>query len=149
MLNIVAQTAATALTPEDSGTTVVLGGGVGTHAAQIQVINLPTILAAEVGTYYDFIVGLSANSGAAGSYTINAGGHASDLTGAATLDAASLALTGAVTVATGIQSTTVARTATDDGTGNGTIAAGTSTVLVDADSDANHIIILPPPVRGS
>ena len=85
MLNIVAQTAATQLTPEDSGTTILLGGGVGTQAGQIQVINLPTILAAEVGTYYDFIVGVSGNSAAAGSYTINAGGHASDLTGAATL----------------------------------------------------------------
>lgn len=84
MLNIVAQTAVTALTPEDSGTTVVLGGGAGTQAGQIQVINLPTILAAEVGTYYDFIVGTIGNSGAAGSYTINTGGHASDLTGAAT-----------------------------------------------------------------
>ena len=64
MLNIVAQTAVTALTPEDSGTTVVLGGGAGTQAGQIQVINLPTILAAEVGTYYDFIIGAIGNSGA-------------------------------------------------------------------------------------
>ena len=70
-------------------------------------------------------------------------------TGAATLDAASLALTGAVTVATGIQSTAIARTGTDDGTSAGTIAAGTSMVLVDADSDANHIIILPAPVVGN
>ena len=31
----------------------------------------------------------------------------------------------------------------------GTIAAGTSVVLVDADSDANHIIILPAPVVGN
>ena len=72
-----------------------------------------------------------------------------DVTGAATLDAASLALTGAVTVATGIQSAAVERTATDDGSGDGTIAAGTSMVLVDADSDANHIIILPAPVVGN
>ena len=49
----------------------------------------------------------------------------------------------------GVQSAAVARTATDDGTGTGTIAAGTSVVLVDADSDANHIIILPAPVVGN
>ena len=49
----------------------------------------------------------------------------------------------------GVQSAAVARTATDDGSGNGTIAAGTSVVLVNADSDANHIIILPAPVVGN
>jgi len=56
---------------------------------------------------------------------------------------------GTVTASTGVQSTAVARTATDDGTGNGTIAAGTSVVLVNADSDADHIIILPAPVVGN
>ena len=92
---------------------------------------------------------IDANADAASEVQIDAGVLDIDVTGAATLDAASLALTGAVTVATGIQSTAIARTATDDGTGNGTIAAGTSMVLVDADSDANHIIILPAPVVGN
>tara|TARA_R110001606_G_C15172404_1_gene628346 strand:+ start:118 stop:786 length:669 start_codon:yes stop_codon:yes gene_type:complete len=84
MLNIVAQTDATTLTVEDSGTTILLGGGVGTQAGQIQVVNLPTIAAAEVGTYFDFVVGAIGNSGAAGSYTINTGGHATDLDAAPT-----------------------------------------------------------------
>ena len=92
---------------------------------------------------------IDANANASSEVQIDAGVLDIDVTGAATLDAASLALTGAVTVATGIQSTAVARTATDDGTGDGTIAAGTSMVLIDADSDANHIIILPAPVVGN
>ena len=80
MLNIVAQTSATQLTVGDSGTTIMLGGGAGTQAGQIQVINLPTVQAADVGTYFDFRVGVSGNSGAEGSFTINTGGHASNLT---------------------------------------------------------------------
>ena len=54
-----------------------------------------------------------------------------------------------VNATTGIQSAAVARTATDDGTGDGTIADGTTFVTVDADSDANHIIILPTPTPGN
>ena len=92
---------------------------------------------------------IDADANAGSIVDIDAGILDIDVTGAATLDAASLALTGAVTVATGIQSTAIARTATDDGTGDGTIAAGTSVVLVDADSDADHIIILPAPVVGN
>ena len=49
----------------------------------------------------------------------------------------------------GIQATIFARVATDDGTGIGTIPAGISSVIVNADSDANHIIILPAPVLGN
>ena len=56
---------------------------------------------------------------------------------------------GQCTVALGVQCTAVAHTATDDGTGTGTIAAGTSVVSVNANSDANHIIILPAPVVGN
>jgi hypothetical protein len=56
---------------------------------------------------------------------------------------------GGCTVALGVQCTAVAHTATDDGTGTGTIAAGTSVVSVNANSDANHIIILPAPVVGN
>jgi len=58
-------------------------------------------------------------------------------------------LTGAVTATAGVQCSTVARTATDDGTGDGTIADGTSTVLLDADGDANHICVLPTPTPGN
>ena len=40
-------------------------------------------------------------------------------------------------------------TATDDGTGTGTIPEGATFVAVNADSDANHIVILPSPVVGT
>ena len=88
-------------------------------------------------------------SGSAVNISGSTGIHISSTSGGLDIDAASTSITGAVTIATGIQSTAVARTATDDGSGNGTIAAGTSVVLVDADSDANHIIILPAPVVGN
>ena len=39
-------------------------------------------------------------------------------------------------------------TATDTGATTGTIPAGTKAVDIDADSDANHIVILPAPVVG-
>ena len=42
------------------------------------MINLPTIKPADVGTVYEFYVNIIGNSGAAGSYTINTGGHATD-----------------------------------------------------------------------
>ena|ERR1044072_2638357 len=57
-------------------------------------------------------------------------------------------LTGAVTATAGVQSAAVARTATADGTGTGTIAAGTSYVTVTS-ANADHIIILPAPVVGN
>ena len=69
-----ATTAVTSLTAAQSGSLIVLNS----TAAQIQVYQLPTIKAVDVGTYYDFIVTVSGNSGAAGSYTINTGGHATD-----------------------------------------------------------------------
>lgn len=64
------------------------------------------------------------------------------LSGAVTMDST-------LTVTTGLQAAAVDRTATDDGTGTGTIADGTSIVTVDADSDANHIITLPTPTPGN
>ena len=72
-----ATTDATSLTVAQSGSLIVLGSTV----EQIQVFNLPTILAKDIGTYYDFIVTVTGNSGAAGSYTINTGGHATDGSG--------------------------------------------------------------------
>jgi hypothetical protein len=74
--NSVAQTDAKTFTTDDSGTLVVLAS----TAGQIQVFNLPTISKTEqLGTFFDFIVTVSGNSGAAGSYTINTGGNATDL----------------------------------------------------------------------
>ena len=79
--NSVAQTAVKTLTTDDSGTLIVLGS----TASQIQVFNLPTIPdATYIGTFFDFIVTVTGNSTSAGSYTINTGGHASDLTAAPT-----------------------------------------------------------------
>ena len=79
--NSVAQTAAKTFTTDDSGTLVVLAS----TAGQIQVFNLPTIPDANyIGTFFEFIVLVSGNSSAAGSYTINTGGHASDLTASPT-----------------------------------------------------------------
>ena len=55
-------------------------------------------------------------------------------------------LTGAVTATAGVQSSAVSVTATDAGAA---IPAGTAVALIDADSDANHIVILPAPVVGN
>jgi hypothetical protein len=70
------------------------------------------------------------------------------VTGNATVGG-TLGVTGAATFTAGQQSSTVARTATDDGTGAGTIADGTTMVLLDADGDANHICVLPTPTPGT
>ena len=67
-------TAETDLTAAQSGSLINLNG----TASQIQVINLPTIKSADVGTWYEFVVTVIGNSAAAGSYTINTGGHATD-----------------------------------------------------------------------
>lgn len=55
---------------------------------------------------------------------------------------------GAVTFTVGSQNTAVARTATVDGAGTGTVAAGTSFVSVTS-AGANNIIVLPTPVVGN
>ena len=69
-----ATTAETTLTVAQTGSLVNLNG----TASQIQVIQLPTIRGKDVGTWYEFVVTAIGNSGAAGSYTINTGGHATD-----------------------------------------------------------------------
>ena len=56
---------------------------------------------------------------------------------------------GQISSSAGIQAGTVSITATDDGSGNGTIPDGTSFAIVNADSDANHIVILPKPTVGN
>jgi hypothetical protein len=76
ILSLGATTAETNLSVAQSGALMLLDG----TASQIQVINLPTITSADIGTYYDFNVLAIGNSGAAGSYTINTGGHATDVT---------------------------------------------------------------------
>tara|TARA_R110000803_G_scaffold40778_2_gene87782 strand:- start:2956 stop:3540 length:585 start_codon:yes stop_codon:yes gene_type:complete len=68
------KTSVTSLTADNTGSLIVLDGTV----AQIQVLNLPTVKPEDIGTYYDFLVTAIGASGAAGSYTINTGGHASD-----------------------------------------------------------------------
>ena len=89
---------------------------------------------------------LDADANAGSIVDIDAGILDIDVTGAATIDAASLVITGAVTAATGVQSTATALTATDAGVA---IPAGTAAALINADSDANHIVILPAPVVGN
>ena len=74
VISLGATTAETDLTAAQSGSLIVLNG----TPTQIQVINLPTIKDGDVGTYFEFIVTVIGNSAAAGSYTINTGGHASD-----------------------------------------------------------------------
>ena len=69
-----ATTAETTLTVAQTGSLINLNS----TAAQIQVINLPTIRGKDVGTWYEFVVTAIGASGAAGSYTINTGGHATD-----------------------------------------------------------------------
>jgi len=71
-----------------------------------------------------------------------------DISGNANIDG-TLSVAEAATGTIGFQNSAVARTATNDGTGTGTIAAGTAVVSVNADSDAAHIIILPAPVVGN
>lgn len=55
---------------------------------------------------------------------------------------------GAATFTAGSQNSAVARTATADGSGTGTIAAGTSFVSVTS-GNADHIVVLPTPVVGN
>ena len=74
VISMGATTAETDLTAAQSSSLIVLNS----TASQIQVINLPTIKPGQVGTYFEFIVTIIGNSAAAGSYTINTGGHASD-----------------------------------------------------------------------
>ena len=74
VISIVAQTAETSLTAAQTGSLIVLAG----TPSQIQVLNLPTVKPEDVGIYYDFVVTVIGNSAAAGSYTINTGGHATD-----------------------------------------------------------------------
>jgi hypothetical protein len=57
-----------------------------------------------------------------------------------------LALAGALTATGGIQSGATALTATDAGVA---IPAGTAVASINADGDANHIVILPAPVVGN
>ena len=74
VISMGATTAETSLTAAQSGSLIVLNS----TASQIQVINLPTVKPQNVGVYYDFVVTVIGNSAAAGSYTINTGGHATD-----------------------------------------------------------------------
>ena len=130
VLTIDSETAETTLTADQSGTLIVLGGTV----AQIQVINLPTITSGMVGTFYDFIVTVAGNSGAAGSYTINTGGSATSATASPTKGyddfIGTLSVLDTVAVTTADKSTVIPAAGEGtmvlaDDTTNGVIAVGT------------------------
>ena len=70
------------------------------------------------------------------------------LTGAATVETSVVSIPGLLSVTSGTQTLAVARTATADGTGTGTIADGTSFVSVTS-GNADHIVILPSPTIGN
>jgi hypothetical protein len=90
---------------------------------------------------------ITASGNISGSGNISASGNF--YAGGNTNLGGTLSVAAAATGTVGFQNSAVARTATDDGSGTGTIAAGTAVVSVNADSDANHIIILPAPVVGN
>jgi len=130
VLTIDSETDETTLTADQSGTLIVLGGTV----AQIQVINLPTITSGMVGTFYDFIVTVAGNSGAAGSYTINTGGSATSATASPTKGyddfIGTLSVLDTVAVTTADKSTVIPAAGEGtmvlaDDTTNGVIAVGT------------------------
>ena len=56
---------------------------------------------------------------------------------------------GSIVSSVGIQSKPVTITATDNGSGSAKIPQHTATALINADSDANHIVELPAPVIGT
>ena len=88
---------------------------------------------------------LDGNANAGSIVDIDAGILDIDVTGAATITTAA----GSGTLVTGgLQNHRIDVTATDDGTGTGTIPNMASVVQVNADSDANHIVILPAAVIG-
>ena len=78
VISMGATTDETDLTAALTGSLIVLNS----TASQIQVINLPTVRPQDVGTWYEFIVTVIGNSAAAGSYTINTGGHATSYSSA-------------------------------------------------------------------
>ncbi len=80
-----------------------------------------------------------------GDYISSSDASAQTIASALTVSGAST-LTGAVTATAGVQSSAVSVTATDAGAA---IPAGTAVALIDADSDADHIVILPAPVVGN
>ena len=70
------------------------------------------------------------------------------LTAGTTQALSTVAVPGLLSVTSGTQTAAVARTATADGTGTGTIADGTSFVSVTS-ANADHIVILPSPTVGN
>ena len=127
--NSVAQTAEKTFTVSDSGTLSILAS----TASQIQVFNLPTIAtAAQIGTWFEFIVLVSGNSTSAGSYTINTGGNASDLSAAPTkgyddFHAASKLLVAEPTIVATADALTVSPSAGD---GTLVLAANTTDAII-------------------
>lgn len=70
------------------------------------------------------------------------------ITAGATTALSTVSIPGILSVTSGTQTAAVARTATADGTGTGTISDGTSFVSVTS-GNADHIVILPSPTVGN
>ena len=124
VISMGATTAETNLTAEQSGSLVVLNS----TASQIQVINLPTVLPEDVGTWFEFVVTVSGNSASAGSYTINTGGHATDYSG----DTATKGYDDFIGVVSVVDTTTPAMPADD--ASNAIPAAGEGTLVLALDT---------------
>ena len=122
-------TAETDLTAAQSGSLINLNS----TASQIQVINLPTIKSGDVGTWYEFVVTVIGNSAAAGSYTINTGGHATDP------DSATKGYDDIIGVVS-IADTSLPAMPADDAS-NAVPAAGEGTMVL-ADNTSNAIIAI-------
>ena len=133
-----------------NATTATTAGTV-TTAAQPNITSVGTLTSLTIsGDIVDSITTNAANVFATSIGKTTLGGGAVDIgaSGSATTVKGTLGVEEAATFTAGSQSAAVARTATTDGTGTGTIAAGTSFVTVTSDQ-VDKIIILPAPVVGN
>ena len=133
-----------------TATTATTAGTV-TTAAQPNITSVGTLTSLTIsGDIVDSITTNAANVFATSTGKTTLGGGAVDIgaSGSATTVKGTLGVTEAATFTAGSQTAAVARTATVDGTGTGTIAAGTSFVTVTCDQ-VDKIIILPAPVVGN
>ena len=71
------------------------------------------------------------------------------LTSSAFVAGGQIQASGSIVSSAGIQSRAVNITATDNGSGSAQISPDTSVALINADSDANHIVVLPQPIIGN
>jgi len=116
-------TAKLTLTPEDSGRKIILNGTLAVTGGQL--VQLPTITTDDIGTYYDFIVTVTGNSGAAGSYKIQTGGNATNLALAPT--ASYDDFVGRLPVLDAAATTTLDKSAVAPSAGDGTLVLALNT----------------------